>query len=402
MVATRGQGPYLWDADGKCYIDYRLGFGPLILGHAHPGVNQRVTEVIAGSTMFAFLTPLEIQVAERITRMTGMDKVRLCNTGTEAVMHSLRLARAHTGREKFIKFEGQYHGMSDYFLYSTASSPKHKLGPREKPVPAVTSLGIPSGIGEYVVVLPFNDIEMLEETVSARGNELAAIFVEPLLGNSAGILPKPGFLEKIRELCDRHGILMVMDEVKTGFRIARGGAQEYFGVRADLATYAKAMGNGFPIAAFAGKNEVMLTLEPGSVAQAGTYNGNLVGVAAADATLEILEADPVYEEIYANGARLMEGIDEILDEAGLPHCMTGLPPIFGFTLGKNEQPNEFRDYLDGDRELYERLAFALIQRGVMPDPDGLEPWFLSRAHTAQIIDDTLEAFKEAVWEVKEQ
>lgn len=402
LVVKRGEGAYIWDADDRRYIDYRLGFGPVLLGHANSRVIQRVMEAIQNGTMFAFTTPMEIELAERILRMTGMDKVRLANTGTEATMHALRFARAFTGREKYIKFEGQYHGMSDYFLYSTASSPRHALGSRRSPIAAVTSSGIPQAISQYVIVLPYNDLERLEETVAARWNELAAIFVEPLMGNSAGILPRPGFLEKMRALCDQYGILLVMDEVKTGFRIARGGAQEYFKVKADLVTYAKSLGNGYPIAAIAGSEEVMMNLEPGSVAHAGTYTGNLVGVAAAEATLEILEKEPVIEEITACGRELMEGIDEILTEAGLPHAMTGLPSIFGFTLGTDEEPRDFRDYLDGDRDLYEKLVIELIHRGVMPDPDGLEPWFLSHSHDEQVIADTLTAFKEATWAVKKR
>jgi glutamate-1-semialdehyde 2,1-aminomutase len=400
LIIARGEGPYIWDVDDRRYIDYRLGFGPIILGHAHGAVIERVQEVIRNSTVFAATTPLEIQVAERITRMTGIDKVRLTNTGSEATMHALRISRAYTAREKFIKFEGQYHGMLDYFLFSTASSPKSALGSRRSPIPAAASSGIPQAISQYVISLPFNDFERLEEAITARWFEIAAIFVEPLLGNSAGIMPKPGYLEKIRELCDQYGIVMVMDEVKTGFRIANGGAQEYFGVKADLVTYAKSLGNGFPVAAIGGKEEVMMTIEPAAVAQAGTYAGNAVGAAAADATLEILENQPVIKEIFENGQVLREGIDEILTESDIPHAMTGLPPIFGFILGTDEHPLEFRDYLDGDHHLYEKIAMNLIQKGVMPDPDGLEPWFLSRSHDKQVIAETLSVFKDAVWEAK--
>ncbi|RME07770.1 MAG: aminotransferase class III-fold pyridoxal phosphate-dependent enzyme, partial [Anaerolineae bacterium] len=253
LIIERGQGAYVWDADGKRYIDYRLAFGPIILGHADPRVTQRVQQAIEKGTLFAWTTPLEIQVAERICRMTGVEKVRLTNTGTEATFHALRIARAYTGREKFIKFEGQYHGMIDYFMFGTASSSEKHLGPRDDPRTEPMSLGIPQGIGDYVLNLPFNDFEILEETMAKHGEEIAAIFVEPILGNAAGILPKPGFLEKIRELCDKYGAVLVFDEVKTGFRIANGGAQEYFGIRADLVTYAKSLGNGFPIAAIGGR-----------------------------------------------------------------------------------------------------------------------------------------------------
>lgn len=402
MVITRGKGAYIWDVDENRYIDYRLAFGPIILGHAYPRVIEKVQEAITDGTLFAWTTPLEIKVAERIVRMCKVDKVRLTNTGTEATMHALRIARAHTGREKFIKFEGQYHGMADYFMYSTASSPKSALGSRRSPIPTAVTSGIPIGISKYVIVLPFNDFERLEETVEAKWGDLAAIFVEPLLGNMAGILPKPGYLEKIRELCTKYGIVMVMDEVKTGFRIAKGGAQEYFGVQSDLVTYAKSLGNGFPIAAIAGKEQVMMTIEPGGVAHGGTYTGNVVGTAAADATLEILENEPIYDHLYSCGKALQQGIDQILNQAGIPHHMTGLPPILGYVLGTNEPPQDFRAYADGDEELYEKIAFALIQRGVMPDADGREPWFLSYSHDEQIIEETLAIYEDAVNDVRKK
>jgi glutamate-1-semialdehyde 2,1-aminomutase len=400
LVVTKGEGAYIWDADDNRYIDYRLAFGPIILGHSYPPVVERVAEVIHGGTLFAWTTPLEIQVAERITRLTGVDKVRLSNTGTEATMHALRMARAYTGRERFIKFEGQYHGMHDYVLFSTASAVADGLGSRHSPINMQISSGIPKDIRHYVINLPFNDFERLEETVEARWHELAAIIVEPLLGNAAGILPRPGWLEKIRELCDRYGIVLIFDEVKTGFRIARGGAQEYFGVRADLVTYAKAMGNGFPIAAIGGKEKVMMVVEPGQVSHGGTYTGNVVGTAAADATLEILETEPIIETIFERGQRLMDGIHEILTRAGIPHAVTGLPPTFSFVLGVDEEPTDFRAYLQADAALYERLVMALIERWVMPDCDGREPWFLCYSHSEQDIADTLTAFEDAMKEVK--
>jgi glutamate-1-semialdehyde 2,1-aminomutase len=269
IVINRGEGAYVWDMDGKRYIDYRLGFGPVILGHAYPEVVTSVQEALQGGNIFAWTTPYEISVAERITRMCNVDKVRLTNTGTEATMHALRIARAHTGREKFIKFEGQYHGMADYFMFSTASSYRGGLGSRRSPIPLANTSGIPKAINHYVLTVLYNDFEGLERKVKDNWGDLAAIIVEPMLGNTASIMPQPGFLEKIRELCDQYGIVMIFDEVKTGFRIAKGGAQEYFGVQADLATYAKSMGNGFPIAAIAGKEEVMMTIEPGAMAHGG-------------------------------------------------------------------------------------------------------------------------------------
>lgn len=396
QVISRGEGAYIWDADGRRYIDYRLGFGPIILGHAYPAVVERVQKAITQSTVFAWSTPMEIELAETIARMCKVDMVRLANTGTEATMHSLRIARAYTGRERFIKFEGQYHGMCDYFLFSTASSPKGTLGSPRSPIPHQVSSGIPLGIRDYVISLPFNNFELLEKTVEERWSDIAAIFLEPLLGNSAGILPRPGFLEKIRELCDKYGIVFVMDEVKTGFRISNGGAQEHFGVQADLVTYAKSMGNGFPVAAIAGKKDVMMTIHPGEVAHGGTYIGNVVGTSAALATLDILEHQPILSTIQTYGKALSDGIDGILNAAGIPHHMTGLPAIFGFILGDVPEPHDFRGYITGDDELYEKLAYELIRKGVMPDSDGREPWFMSFSHDEQVVGDTLSIFEDAL------
>lgn len=400
LVISRGEGAYIWDMDDKRYIDYRLAFGPIILGHAFPEVIERVAEEIKNGTLFAWTTPLEIDVAERIVRMTKCEKVRLGNTGTEVTMHTLRIARAYTGREKFLKFEGQYHGMADYFMFNTASSPANSLGFRRSPINIPTTSGIPRDISNYVSNLPYNDVELLEEFIECHWHELAAVFLEPLMGNAAGIMPKPEFVTKLRELCTKYGIMLVFDEVKTGFRVANGGAQEYFNIQADLVTYAKSMGNGFPIAAIGGKAEIMDAIGSGSVAHGGTYTGNVAGAAAASATLEILETQPIIETINTNGKRLMDGIDEILTEADIPHAMTGVPTIFGYILGTDENPAEFRDYAAGDGELYEALAMELIQRGVQPDSDGREPWFMSYSHTEKVIDETLDIFNESVKAIK--
>jgi glutamate-1-semialdehyde 2,1-aminomutase len=400
LVIERGEGAYIWDADGNRYIDYRLAFGPIILGHSYPAVVARVQEAIQYGTLFAWTTPLEISVCERLTRMCNVDKVRLTNTGTEACMHAIRIARAYTAREKFIKFEGAYHGMTDYFLFSTASSNLGAMGSARSPVNAPVTSGIPKGMNEYVINLPFNDFERLEETVHAKWGDIAAIFIEPMLGNAAGIMPKAGFLEKIRELCDKYGIVMVLDEVKTGFRIANGGAQEIFGIQADLVTFAKSMGNGFPVAAIAGKEDVMMTVEPGRMAHGGTYTGNVVATAAADATLEILENEPVLETVRQRGQSLMDGIDEILTEADIPHAITGLPAMFGYQLGSSQKPHDFRAYLGGDAALYEDLGMELIKRGVQPDSDGREPWFLCYALSQADVDETLNVFNDSVKAIK--
>jgi glutamate-1-semialdehyde 2,1-aminomutase len=400
LVIVRGEGSYIWDANGTKYIDFRNAWGPVILGHAYPKVVERVQEVLYQGNIFASTTPLEIEVAEHIIRMCKVDKVRLSNTGTEATMHALRVARAYNGREKFIKFEGQYHGMCDYYLFSTAGTPVEIAGSRRSPNSVQMSSGIPRAISDYVITLLYNDIEMLVRTVRARWGEIAAIIVEPIMGNVASVMPKPGFLETIRSLCNEYSIVMIMDEVKTGFRIANGGAQEFFDIKADLVTYAKALGNGFPIAAIGGKEDVMMTIEPGKVAMGGTYTGHGVGVAAAIATLEIMEKQPIIHTINKHGKLLMSGIGEILSDAGIPHAFQGPPPMFGFVLGTETPAHDFRSYQATDTILYEKISKGLMKRGVFPDIHGREPWFLNYSLSELDITDTLTAFEDAVRETK--
>ncbi|MBI3362685.1 MAG: aspartate aminotransferase family protein [Chloroflexi bacterium] len=400
-VIARGEGAYVWDMDGNRFIDYRLAFGPVILGHADKRVTARVVEALANGNLFAHTHPLELKVAERMIRMCpGVEKVRYANSGTEATMHALRVARAHTNREKVIKFEGNYHGFHDYLLFSTASTPAGSLGSRRSPLSAQNTSGIPAAMRDLVINVVYNDFEGLERTVKAKWGEVAAIIVEPVAGNFASVMPEKGWLELIRKLCDEHGIVMIIDEVKTGFRIAKGGATEYFGVKGDLMTYAKSLANGFPLAAIGGSNEVMGTIEPGAVAQGGTYCGNAVGAAAADATLEVLETTDALATIAQRGERLMQGIDEVLTEAGLEHVVIGPPAMFSFLLGRSETPREYRDVLASDLQMYERLCLAMRELGVEVEPDPREPWFLCEAHSAADVEETLNKMNDAVKKVK--
>ncbi len=400
-VFVRGEKGYIFDADENRYIDYRLAYGPIILGHGYPAVVQRITQAIKDGGVFAATHPLEITVGERVQRMTGMDKIRFANSGTEATMHALRIARAYTGRDVVVKFEGCYHGFHDYLLWSTATTPQGSMGGRRSPINVPASSGIPRRIGDLVINLPFNDFELLERTVKSRWGDLAAIIVEPIMGNSASVMPAQGWLEHIRKLCDEHGIVMIMDEVKTGFRIANGGAQEYFGVHADLATYAKSIANGYPLAAIAGKEDVMSVVGPGLVAHGGTYVGNIPGTAAADATLEILEKQDILGSIARRGEKLMAGIDHILSEAGIPHAMMGPPQMFGFVVGIDTPPRDYRDCLACDMALYEHIIMELIERGAIAEPDFREPWFLCYEHSDADIDETLNAFADAVKAAKQ-
>ena len=400
-VISRGNGAYVWDVDGNRYIDYRLAFGPIILGHADPRVNQRIAQAMDNGVLFAHTHLLEIDVAERMVRMCpGVDQVRFANSGTEATMHALRVARAYTNREKFIKFEGCYHGFHDHMLFSTAYTAGESIGSRNSPIVVQNSSGIPRAFGDLVYILPFNDFEILERTVRGRWGEIAAIIVEPIAGNMTSILPQTWWLEHIRKLCDEYGIVMIMDEVKTGFRIARGGATQYFGVKGDIMTYAKSLANGYPLAAFGGKREVMSVIVPGKVAQGGTYCGNGVGTAAAVATLEILETTNVLEVISQRGQRLMDGIHTLLMEAEIEHVVTGVPAMFSFVLGTEKAPQEYRDVIAADLKQYEQIHEGMRTRGIEYELDAKEPWFLCEAHSDNDIDETLFALRDTLKDMR--
>jgi glutamate-1-semialdehyde 2,1-aminomutase len=396
MIA-RAEGGYIWDMDGKRYIDYRLGFGPVILGHANPEVDAYVSEALKDGVVYACTTEREVRVAEKIVAMCpGVDMVRFANSGSEATMHALRVARAYTGRDKIIKFEGHYHGMYDYVLWSTASSTMEisVMGNPRSPIPVCSSSGIPRAIRDLVIPIPYNDIEILEETIRRTWFDVAGIIMEPMMGNVGSIEIDPAFLQRMRELCDEYGIVFIMDEVKTGFRVGKGGAQELYGVMPDLATYAKAIGNGYPVAAFGGKREIMNIIGHG-VAHGGTYAANNVGMAAAEKTLEILSTTDALEQVAERGRELQKGISDILETRGIPFVMTGHPSMFGVHFAE-QTPKSYRDYLASDYGTYNAILEELVVRGAMPDPDSREPWFISSAHTPADVADTLTMFEESV------
>ena len=395
-IIARGKGARIWDADGNEFIDYRLGWGPIILGHADERVNQAVADHLENGTTFAATTELEVIVAEKLVNMIpGMEKLRFTNTGTEATMHALRTARGYTNKEKFIKFEGQYHGAHDYVLFSTASSPISAMGARTSPIPVQVGSGIPDKIRDYVYCLPFNDFDAVEQCVKDHHGDVAAMFVEPCLGNIAGIEPEDGFLAHLKTLCNEYNIVLVFDEVKTGFRLANGGAREAYGVIPDISTYAKSLGNGFPVAAFGGKGEVMDVIGGGSVTHAGTFGANGVSMAAANAVLDILSESPVLENLAERGKRLKAGLDQVLTDADVPHQMSGHPNIQGFLI--TEKPvKEVRDLAYSDDDVYEAIMNNMYDRGVWAENDPREPWFLCEAHSDEIIDETLNKFQDSV------
>jgi glutamate-1-semialdehyde 2,1-aminomutase len=398
IVIDRGDGGHVFDMDGKRYIDFQCGFGPIILGHADAIVGAAVNEAVAAGTTFAMTQRREVEAAETVMEALGWaDGMRFTNTGTEATMHAIRLARGFTGRDIVLKFEGQYHGVHDYVMFSTAGAPPSGLGSRFQPVPWQSSSGIPESIRTYIRTLPFNDLELARRLFADQGRRIAAVIVEPTLGNAFGFMPVDGFLQGLRELCDEAGSVLIFDEVKTGFRIATGGAYEYFGVKPDIGTYAKAMGNGFPVAAIATRGELVEGWKRGGIAQAGTYSGNGVAAAAAKATVtQLLSGEPL-ARVEKVGTALMEGLSRVLAEKGVAHKITGHPAMFSIYLGEGD-PKEFRDTTGHDHDLYEDICFKMIGKGVMPCPDALEPWFVCAAHSDEDVATTLQVFEESLTE----
>jgi glutamate-1-semialdehyde 2,1-aminomutase len=398
---AKAKGAYYWDVDGNRYIDYSLAWGPVILGHAYDEVDDYVREQIRlRGTSTALTTDLEVEVAEKFIALCPcVEKVRLVNSGTEATMHALRLARGYTGRDKYIKFEGAYHGVHDYVLYSMYANPMPAYGARRSPIPVPESSGIPKAVNDTVITVPYNDFEALDLALKRSWQDVAAILVEPILGNCAAIGPQAGFLEFLRQKCDEYGIVLIFDEVKTGFHLAMGGAQEFYKVTPDLATYAKAIGNGYPAAAFGGKRELMDMIAVGMVEIDGTYCGNVVSVAAMNATLGILMREPVLETIFKRGRRLQEGIRSIFLENGIPAIVTEHPAMFGVILAET-MPRDQREWELTDKATFQKVVIAAQERGVSKHEVIREPYFLSYSHSEADIDETLNVMSDVVHDVK--
>src|SRR6476469_8578859 len=396
VYVDRGKGGRVWDMDGNEFIDLRMGYGPVILGHGDDRVDDHVNERMRRGISFSLTSEDEVQAMELLKELTGwVDKARMTVSGTEATMHLMRLARAFTGRERIVKFEGQYHGVHDYALISVGPDDMSELGDPDAPVALAWGRGIPGAVAETIIPARYNRIDRLRTLFEQRGEEIAAVIVEPVLGNAQGIMPQPGFHKAMRALTEEFGILLIFDEVKTGFRFARGGAAEFFGITPDLATYAKAMGNGYPAAAFGGRDEVMSVL-PDKVSHGGTYAGNRVAAAAAVKTLEIIRDPDALETIHATGARIQAGVREVVEAKGVPYHLTGHPSMFGIMFTEHVA-TEYRDWADTDHELYDEVAFGMHARGAMPEPDSREPWFVCEAHAqGDIVDRALTAFEESL------
>ena len=391
LVFERGEGPHLFDVDGNRLIDYYLGLGPMILGHSPTVVRRAVLEQMERGILYGGQSPVEAQAAELFCAMVPCaEKVRFAGSGSEVVQAALRLARAATGRRVVLKFEGHYHGWLDSVLVSVTATPE-TAGDPARPNRIAGSAGQDEPAWDHVEVLRWNDLAALESRL-AQG-DVAAVLMEPAMCNAGAILPATGYLEGARAACTRHGTVLVFDEVITGFRVAPGGAQQVFGVTPDLATFGKALANGFPVAAVAGRADIMDLLGNGTVLHGGTCNAQPVCMAAALATLRALADGRVIREIAPRGRRLMDGIDRALRAAGIPAVVTGFPQIFHVAFGLTEPAREYRDLMRMDRPRYVRFCGELLKRRVRALERGA--WFLSSEHDDAVVDETLSAVEEA-------
>jgi glutamate-1-semialdehyde 2,1-aminomutase len=392
FFVERGEGAYLYDTEGRRYVDYVLSWGPLILGHAHPVVTAAVELQLARGTSYGAPTEAEVDLAERIIRMVpSVEMVRLVNSGTEATMTALRLARAATGRALVLKFTGCYHGHADAFLVA-AGSGVATLGLPDSP-------GVSKAVAAETLVLPFNDLDAVETLFGTRGDEISSVFVEPVVGNSGLIPPVDGFLEGLRAITERHGALLVFDEVMTGFRVAAGGAQERYGIEPDLTTLGKVIGGGLPVGAFGGRRDLMEQMAPaGPVYQAGTLSGNPLATAAGIAQLRYLEEEDPFEDLARAAERLSDGVVSALTEAGIPATGCSAGSMWGVFFSK-DPVHSFEEAQCADLDTFRAFHRACLDRGVFLAPSPFEVGFVSTAHTPSVIDETLEVVRAAALEV---
>jgi glutamate-1-semialdehyde 2,1-aminomutase len=384
----RASGPYLWDADGARYIDYVGSWGPMLAGHGHPAVVEAVQEAASRALSFGAPTEAEIELAELLCRLVpSLELVRLVSSGTEATMTALRLARGFTGRSLVVKFEGCYHGHADALLVKAGSGALTFGNPSSAGVPAETAAG--------TVVLDYNNAAQVRRLFQEKGKDIAGVIVEPVAGNMNLVLPAPGFLETSREECTRHGAVLIFDEVMTGFRVARGGAQQRFGIRPDLTTLGKVAGGGLPLAAVGGRREIMEKIAPlGPVYQAGTLSGNPIAVAAGLATLKIVSASGFCEKVESTTRRLVEGLCAEANESNTTFSAQSIGSMFGVYF-RDTPPKSFAEVMQCDRERFNRFFHEMLERGVYLAPSAYETGFVSAAHGEAEIEATLAAAREA-------
>ncbi|HYD56265.1 MAG TPA: glutamate-1-semialdehyde 2,1-aminomutase [Burkholderiales bacterium] len=384
----RAEGAYLWDADGRRYVDYVGSWGPMVAGHNPAPVVAAVQQAAARALSFGAPTESEIELAELLCRLVpSLEMVRVVSSGTEATMTAIRLARGHTGRDAIVKFDGCYHGHADSLLVKAGSGALTFGNP--------SSAGVPADTAAHTAVLQYNDIDAVRTLFAARGNEIACVIVEPVAGNMNLVLPAPGFLQALRAECDRHGAVLILDEVMTGFRVAQGGAQARFGIRPDLTTLGKVIGGGLPVGAVGGRREIMQKLAPlGPVYQAGTLSGNPVAVAAGLATLKLVQEPGFQQRIEITTDALVKGLQAEARSAGVPFCAQSIGSMFGLYFSERP-PASLAEVMKCDRERFNRFFHAMLERGVYLAPSAYEAGFVSAAHGAQEVEATLAAARAA-------
>lgn len=382
---TKADGPYIWDADGKKYIDYVQSWGPMVLGHNNHKIRDAVIEAAHEGLSFGAPTEAEVLMAEKVSSMVpSMEMVRMVNSGTEATMSAIRLARGYTNRNKIVKFEGCYHGHSDSLLVK-AGSGALTLGVPSSP-------GVPADVAHHTLTVEFNNLDSVREVFAEHGDDIACIIVEPVAGNMNCIPPVDGFLEGLREICDDAGSVLIFDEVMTGFRVARGGAQEHYGVMPDLTCLGKVIGGGMPVGAFGGKREIITHISPtGPVYQAGTLSGNPVAMAAGLAALSQLEDDDMYPSIFESTKMLVEGMEALAKKHNIPLTTNHAGSMFGFFFTDEDKVTSYRQAISCDQERFKKFYHGMLDEGVYLAPASYEGGFMSKAHDKAIIDQTLDA-----------
>ncbi|MCF8162819.1 MAG: aminotransferase class III-fold pyridoxal phosphate-dependent enzyme [Sulfuritalea sp.] len=383
VFVESSKGCWLTDCDGKRYVDFRLGYGPIILGYRDERVDQAVIDQITQrGTLSGFATELDTEVVKQIKAMCpNVEKMRFANSGTEAVMGAVRTARGYTKRDRVVIVEGGFHGLYDEMMWK---SDIEQWDPKGSIPPSVIPFGggIPATARNLVDLIVLNDTEMLEALFAKRGEQIACVVLEPIIGNAGSISATQAWLQRLRDLCTEHGTMLIIDEVKTGFRVAKGGAQELYGIYADLTSYAKAMGNGYPVAAFGGRAEVMDVVgsNRGGVVHGGTYTGNLVALSAAHATLKILSDTDALNTVNRVGNQIQDLLGRVFTAAGIEYAFAGPPAMLGIHFTPNV-PTNYRDWRITNSDLYRAFAWKLIDYGVMLEPDSREPWFFCEAHS---------------------
>jgi len=399
VVLEKGRGSRVWDLDGNEYVDFMMSFGATIQGHAHPKIVEAVTSGMNEGSHFAAATPAEAEAAERFRRMVPTaEAVRFANTGSEATMLALRLARAHTGRTKFLKFEGHYHGWYDPYCLNGHSHPIDEIGPPENPAKIPDSEGIPLSVFDDVILVPWNDVAALERILKTHGKDLAAIITEPIMANMGCILPREGYLQRVQDLSHQYGALFILDEVVTGFRYAPGGCQEYYSLKPDLSTFGKALGAGFPIGAVAGPRAILdrMCWSDHMVLHYGTFNGHRLTMKVVTANLDLLSIDGTHKKLHEIGDAAIAGLREIFRRKKIAAIMQGFGPMFQIYFTEKPAIHDYRDYCAfTDTSKYSRFVHALLDRGIYMTPSNGLHWIISTAHTESDVEALLKAADDA-------